>query len=147
MRLITTADGVEPFDDQIADPIEERHFLEAGHRRRQLDLPLGLLRNRVTEHARDARLRVVDVAARFEAGVNFETAQSRVDLTFAGAERLLEDVGRRMRRVRRHEQHAPALTACRERHGGGAGRLANTTLPAEEEDSLAKERNDLRPHF
>ena len=52
--------------------------------------------------------------------------------------RMGKDVRRRMRGVRRHQQHAPALTAGRERHGGGAGRLANTTLPTEEEDSLAK---------
>ena len=84
---------VEAVDDQVADAIEERHLLDAGHRGGELDLPLRFPGDRMAEHARDAGLRIVNVAARLEARVDFEAEQVRTDLSFVGAERLLEDVG------------------------------------------------------
>ena len=92
--------GVEAVGDQIADAIEEGDLFDPWHRGGELDLPLRFPGDRVAEHARDAGLRIVNVAARFEVRIDFEAEQPRTDLSFVRAEWLLEDVGGRMRGIR-----------------------------------------------
>ena len=95
-------------DDQLRHPVEERDVGHAGHRRRQLDLPRGLLQHRRAEEARHPLLRLVQVAAGLGVGVESPSRTGPAALSrSAGAQRHLEDVGRRVRRVGGHEEHAP----------------------------------------
>src|SRR5207302_2717033 len=87
---------------QVAHAIEQRHFLYSRHGRYQLDLALGFFQNGWTEEPGDLAFHRFDVASRFEVGIDFNSADTGITLTFLPAERPLEDIGCRVRRVRRY---------------------------------------------
>ena len=94
------------------------------------------LRMCVAEQALDVFLDVGDVALRLERAVDLEAVQVRQQLHRLRADRPLEDVGGRVRRIGRDQQHALAGAARRQRHRRRARGLADAALAAEEQDAL-----------
>ena len=92
------------------------------------------------EHPLDVALHGVDVARRLGLGVDLERRQARLELALRAADRPLEDVGGRVRRIGRDQQHAPASPAGGERKRRRAGGLADAALAAEEDDLMVEQR-------